>query len=195
MNTPRLETERLILRRFTEEDIDALYLLLRDEEVNTFLPWFPTRTREEAARFFEEQFAAHYKKPQAYRYAICLRADNYPIGYVNVNLSDSYDLGYGLCWAFWHRGIATEAGRAVIGQLQRDGVPYVTATHDIRNPRSGGVMRNLGMRYQYSYQERVQPKGQLVTFRMYQLNLDGAEGRVYRTYWDRSTVHFIEPVL
>lgn len=25
--------------------------------------------------------------------------------------------------------------------------------HDIRNPRSGGVMKQLGMRYQYSYEE------------------------------------------
>ena len=25
MNTPRLETERLILRKFTEEDIEALF--------------------------------------------------------------------------------------------------------------------------------------------------------------------------
>ena len=37
-NTPVLETERLILRKFTGEDIEALYLLLKDEEVNTFLP-------------------------------------------------------------------------------------------------------------------------------------------------------------
>ena len=31
MNTPRLETERLILRKFTEDDMDDLYLLLSDE--------------------------------------------------------------------------------------------------------------------------------------------------------------------
>ena len=42
MNTPRLETHRLILRKFTEGDIGALYEILRDREVNTFLPWFPT---------------------------------------------------------------------------------------------------------------------------------------------------------
>ena len=34
MNTPTLETERLILRKFTEEDINALFLILKDEEVN-----------------------------------------------------------------------------------------------------------------------------------------------------------------
>ena len=47
-NTPTLLTPRLILRRFTPEDAPALFALLRDEEVNTFLPWFPVKTLEEA---------------------------------------------------------------------------------------------------------------------------------------------------
>ena len=38
MNTPALETERLILRKFTEQDMEALFLILQDEEVNRFLP-------------------------------------------------------------------------------------------------------------------------------------------------------------
>ena len=192
MNTPRLETNRLILRRFAESDIDALFSLLSDDEVNTFLPWFPTRTRDEAVQFFEERFAGNYQKPSGYNYAVCLKTDNIPIGYVNLNMSGSYDLGYGLAKRFWHQGIMTEACRAVVSQLKKDGIPYITATHDVKNPRSGGVMRQLGMTYQYSYEELVQPKNVLVTFRIYQLNLDGNQERVYRKYWDESEVHFVE---
>lgn len=191
-NTPYLETERLILRKFTENDIEALYLLLKDKEVNAFLPWFPLKTIDETVIFFEERFAANYKKPCAYNYAICLKSDNYPIGYVNVNMDDSHDFGYGLRKEFWHKGIVTEAGRAVVEQLKKDSIPYITATHDVNNPRSGGVMKQLGMKYRYSYEERVQPKDVLVTFRMYQLNLDGLKDRVYQKYWDDSDVHFIE---
>lgn len=51
--TPQLETERLLLRRFQESDIEALYLLLRDEKVNTFLPWFPLKSIAETYAFFE----------------------------------------------------------------------------------------------------------------------------------------------
>ena len=40
-NTPTLETERLILRKFTENDLEALYQIYRDPDVNRFLPWFP----------------------------------------------------------------------------------------------------------------------------------------------------------
>ena len=107
-------------------------------------------------------------------------------------MDESHDFGYGLRKEFWHQGIVTEAGKAVVEQVKKDGLPYITATHDIHNPRSGGVMKRLGMRYCYSYEEQWQPKNLLVTFRMYQLNLDGVDSRVYQKYWNDSTVHFIE---
>lgn len=191
-NTPLLQTERLILRKFTEEDLETLYEIYSDVEVNRFLPWFPVRTMEEARTVFEERYASKYAQAQAYAYAVCLKRDNRPIGYVKVDMEEHHDFGYGLRKEFWHQGIITEAGRAVIHQVRTDKLPYITATHDRDNPRSGGVMRNVGMKYQYSYEEQWQPKDILVTFRLYQLNLDGNERRVYRKYWDTSRVHFVE---
>ena len=192
MNTPTLKTERLILRKFTENDLEALFLILKDEEVNQFLPWYPAKNLEETQRFYEEQYASKYAQPQAYAYAICLKEDDYPIGYIKVDMEEHHDFGYGLRQEFWHKGIVTEAGQAVVERLKEDGMPYITATHDINNPRSGKVMQRLGMRYAYSYEEQWQPKNILVTFRMYQLNLDGQMDRVYREYWDRYPVHFVE---
>ena len=192
MNTPTLETQRLLLRKFTEADLGALYEIHRDVEVNRFLPWFPLKSLDDARDFYEARYARAYSLPCAYRYAICLKGENVPIGYLHIASDDSYDLGYGLRREFWNRGIVTEAGRAVIEQVWRDGIPYLTATHDVHNPRCGRVMQRLGMRYQYSYQELWQPKNQLVLFRMYQLDLDGAEGRVFLRYWEQSAVHFVE---
>lgn len=192
MNTPTLKTKRLILRKFTGNDIEALYKIFSGEEVNKFLPWFPLATIEDARAFYKKQFESKYIQQCSYNYAICLKENNYPIGYVNVGTNDSYDFGYGLCKEFWHRGIVTEASRAVIEQVAEDGIPYITATHDVNNPRSGGVMKRLGMTYRYSYEEQWQPKDFLVIFRMYQLNLDGNENRIYKKYWNNSAVHFIE---
>ena len=191
-NTPRIETERLILRKFAGDDIEALYKIYSDEEVNTFLPWYPLKNMDEAFVLFQEQYVAKYALPQAYAYAICLKRDNYPIGYIKVDMEEHHDFGYGLRKEFWHQGIVTEAGKALINQVKKDGLPYITATHDRNNPRSGGVMRNVGMKYQYSYEEQWQPKDILVTFRMYQLNLDGNKERVYKKYWDTYAVHFVE---
>jgi len=192
MNTSRLETERLILRKFTEKDIESLYLILKDKEVNTFLPWFPLESLKEAQIFFEERFATVYEKSQGYAYAICLKEKNIPIGYVNVSMSESHDFGYGLRKEYWHQGIVTEAGKAVLEQVKKEGIPFVTATHDVKNPRSGAVMKKLGLKYQYSYEEQWQPKDKLVIFRMYQLNFDEENDRVYKKYWNESEVHFIE---
>ena len=192
MNTPELETERLRLRKFTEQDISAIYAIFSDKEVNTYLPWYPLTSVAEAKTFYEENFVSVYAKSQGYAYAICLKSDGIPIGYIHVSPGESHDLGYGLRREFWHCGIAAEAARAVIHQVKEDGFPYVTATHDVNNPRSGHVMQAVGMRYQYSYEEMWQPKNFLVTFRMYQLNLDGNNGRVYRKYWDSYDNHFVE---
>ena len=72
------------------------------------------------------------------------------------------------------------------------GIPYITATHDVNNPRSDNVMKNIGMTYRYSYEELWQPKNFKVIFRMYQLNFDGQNERVYQKYWSQSANHFIE---
>lgn len=192
-NTPPLRTDRLLLRRFTPNDLQAVYQIYSDRETNTFLPWFPVKDMAEAQAFLHERYLTHYNRPAGYNYAVCLQGDNIPIGYVNVSMEESHDLGYGLRREFWHKGITTEAARAVLAQLRRDAVPYITATHDVNNPRSGAVMKRLGMRYQYSYEEQWQPKDIPVIFRMYQLNLDGQEDRVYEGYRRMYPHNFVEP--
>ena len=192
MNTPVLKTKRLILRKFTKKDIQALFLILKDEEANQFLPWYPLKSLEEAKNFYEERYAAKYAQPQAYAYAVCLKEDDFPIGYIKVDLEEPHDFGYGFRKEFWHRGIATEAGKAVVEQVKKDGLAYITATHDKNNPRSGNVMKKLGMKYCYSYEEQWQPKDFPVIFRMYQLNFDGNTDFVYQKYWNESEIHFIE---
>lgn len=191
-NTPEIETDRLILRAFKEEDAGDLFLLLKDEEVNTFLPWFPVKTFEQAQTYFRENYLDYYRESSAYRYAVCLKSDNRPIGYVIAGNNDSRDFGYGLRKEFWHRGITTEACMAVVQQLRKAGYPYITATHDVKNPRSGEIMKNIGMKYGYSYVELWQPKNILVTFRMYQLNFDDANRKMFTGYWDKYPEHFIE---
>ena len=51
MNTPTLTTERLILRRFTEDDLGALFRILKDGTVNEFLHWYPVKGMAETKQF------------------------------------------------------------------------------------------------------------------------------------------------
>lgn len=191
-NTPVIETERLRLRRFTERDAEALFTILSDPEVNQFLPMFPLTSLEEAGQYLKEHYLSTYEQPSGYHYAVCLKTDDIPIGYINVSDDDSHDLGYGLKKEFWKMGIMTEACRALIRKLKNTDLPYITATHDRENPGSGRVMEKIGMIYQYSYEEQWLPKDILVIFRMYQLNFNGDQDCVYKKYWNKYPVHFIE---
>lgn len=109
----RIETERLILRLFTKEDINALFAIFSDKDVNTFLPMFPLRNIEEAKEYLRyiEEYAGYY-------YAICLKENNIPIGCIHISEDDSHDLGYCIGKKFWHKGICTEACRAMVGMLR-----------------------------------------------------------------------------
>ncbi|WP_249300018.1 GNAT family N-acetyltransferase [Feifania hominis] len=184
-----LETERLVLRPFDEGDVEAYHRIMSDLETNRFLPWYPTKSLDEARTMMHERAPGD----GGLRYAICLKDDLVPIGYVHVSGSDNHDFGYGLRHEFWHRGIVTEASLAVVDQLRKDGLAYITATHDVNNPRSGAVMRKLGMHYCYSYEEQWQPKNIPVVFRLYQRNFDGVD-RVWRKYWEQYENHFIEKI-
>ena len=191
-NTPKLETERLILRKFTKYDANAMYDILKDDEANTFLPWFPAKNIHEAKIHLKEKYLDKYANDIGFHYAVCIKESNMPVGYINISDDDSHDLGYGLRKEYWHKGIMTEACRAVADIIKNTELKYITATHDINNPRSGEVMKKIGMIYKYSYEELVQPKNMLVTFRMYQLNLDGHTERIYKKYLDKYPVHFVE---
>ena len=75
----------------------ALYGILKGEEVNRFLPWFPVGNMDEARTFYETGYAAKYAEPQAYAYAVCLKENNIPIGYINVDMVTAmiWDMGFG----------------------------------------------------------------------------------------------------
>lgn len=186
-----LETARLLLRPFRPGDAPALLEILGDREVNRFLPMFPLENLPQAEAYLEELLDA--QRAGSLHWAVCRREEGFPVGYIHVDSGESRDLGYGLRRDLWGQGIVTEAGRAVVEAARAAGLPYLTATHDRNNPASGAVMRKLGMTYRYSYVEQWQPKNIPVTFRMYQLTLDGGADRTYRGYWDRWPKHFVEP--
>lgn len=191
----KMETERLIIRNFEDNDGDyhALFKIMSDVDVNRYLPWYPLGTTEEAIDFYTKRILTRYINRNGFYFAVCLKTDNLPIGYITVSGDDSHDFGYGLRKEYWNQGIITEASEAVIKELARVGYRYITATHDINNVASGKIMKKLGMEYKYSYVEMWQPKNIQVTFRMYQLNLDGVE-RTYDKYWNMYEDHFIESI-
>lgn len=201
-----LETDRLVLRRFTLQDVPELFGMMSDDAVMKFLPWFTHEQMTDTAAFLEEQYLKHYRAADAgecgaggmpldLRYAVCRRREDGGtgelIGFVKISSeSDAFDLGYAFKREAWGHGYATEASQALIETARQVGFPFLTATHDEQNPASGRVMERCGMTYRYSYRERWQPKDLDVTFKMYQIGLQPGQ-ETYHAYWERYPEHWV----
>ena len=134
----RFETDRLILRRFGEGDIMALHALLSDAEVNRFLPWFTLGSPEETRRFYEERF-----RDRDFAFAVCLKSDGIPIGYIKADTDEARDFGYALRKEFWGRGIMTEAGKTLVGVLRDAGFPYIMSPDQPQKHCTTGHIRRF----------------------------------------------------
>lgn len=202
MCTAVVETDRLVLRRFTEADAPALRDMLTDEEVAHFLPLVAPRGLDEARAYLDEKFLAAYRAadrgersaeglPLDLHYAICRKDDGAFLGYINVDADEAHDAGYALVRSAWGHGYAREALAAMVKVARQAGFPFLTATHDELNPRSGRVMAACGFMYRYSYRELWQPKNYEVVFRMYQLDLE-PDVPTYQGYWEKWPDHWVD---
>ena len=152
--TQTLETERLILRRFTVRDADAMFTnWASDPEVTRYLTW-PAHAGVETSRAVLADWTAAYAQESCYQWAIVLkdRADE-PIGSIGaVDVSDdiaAVQIGYCLGRRWWHQGIMSEALGAVMDFFfDAVGCNRVAGRHDPRNPHSGMVMQKCGMKYE-----------------------------------------------
>ena len=152
--TQTLETKRLILRRFTVRDADAMYTnWASDPEVTRYLTW-PAHAGVETSRAVLADWSAAYAQESCYQWAIVLkdRADE-PVGSIGaVDVSDdiaAVQIGYCLGRRWWHQGIMSEALGAVMDFFfDAVGCNRVACRHDPRNPHSGMVMQKCGMKYE-----------------------------------------------
>lgn len=153
LGTKRIETERLILRRFTVEDAESMYRnWASDPEVTRFLMW-PTHQSVEDSKKVLSDWVASYENEDKYEWCIAKKENDEPIGSIgafNYNEKvNSLEIGYCISKACWHQGITSEALKAVMQYLlEKVGVSRVESRHDPRNPHSGEVMKKCGMKYE-----------------------------------------------
>ncbi len=152
--TMRLETKRLILRRFDLSDAeDAYHNWASDAEVTKFLTW-PTHENIEATKGYMQFNVDNYEKDIAfYSWGIELKEIGQVIGgigVVNINeRAESVHIGYCIGKNYWNKGIMSEAFLAVIPYLfEVVGANRIDSRHDPRNPYSGKVMEKCGLTYE-----------------------------------------------
>lgn len=111
-----IETPRLILRHFAEDDLDALAALMMNAGFMRFSSG--VLTREQTANFLFDRVIAPAREGLPSQFALILREEGQMIGYCGffrqvVDDVNEIEIGYRLHPDYWNRGLATEAARAV----------------------------------------------------------------------------------
>ena len=148
----RLETERLVLRQWREEDLEPFAAMSRDEEVMRWLGGVLTRER---ARAYMDRAHDAFARLGMGRYAIERRSDGVFLGacglmpsFEGLPVPPFIDMGWRLSRQAWGRGYATEAAAAVLQDgFTRLDLPEIDAITAAVNRRSRAVMERLGMTY------------------------------------------------
>jgi len=151
--TVTLETERLILRRFTIDDAEAMFRnWANDDEVTKYLTW-PTHTDVSVSQTVINSWLELYQKPDHYSWTIVLKEIDEPIGSIAaVEQRDDIKMvhiGYCIGRKWWHQGITSEALTELIRFFFEEvDVNRIESRHDPRNPNSGKVMMKCGLQYE-----------------------------------------------
>ena len=152
--TKTIETERLILRRFTMEDAEPMFRnWASDDAVTKFLTW-PTHASVEITKMVLTDWTGSYDKPDFYNWAIVLKENGTePIGNISaVHVNEKIDgavMGYCMSRSHWGKGIMAEALTSLVDFFFAEvGCNRIEADHDPNNPNSGKVMKKAGMTYE-----------------------------------------------
>jgi RimJ/RimL family protein N-acetyltransferase len=147
-----LDTERLILRRFTEDDVENLVELDSDPEVMRYLNGGIATPREVVERQILPRFLNYYQHYDGFGvWAAIEKTTGAFIGWFSLrphdkDRLDEVELGYRLRRAAWGQGYATEGARALIRKgFTELGVQRVTANTYEHNTASRRVMEKVNM--------------------------------------------------
>ena len=148
MLSPRLETERLVLRRYEESDIDMQYEIITDDRLSKYIK-FPDLTKEEELEYIKDCIKnaddSKYEK-----WVITLKDNNIPIGNISVNEINKKNnyctVGYVIMYEYWGKGYASEALKIVSDYLLDSGYYLVECSCNELNKQSSRVMEKAGFK-------------------------------------------------
>ncbi|GHV72422.1 GNAT family acetyltransferase [Spirochaetia bacterium] len=151
--TRTLETERLILRKFSLNDAEHMYKnWANDNDVTKFLTW-KTHENVNVSKSVLEEWTSKYYNEDFYNWAIVLKSINEPVGSIGVVKQNDeikmVHIGYCTGKKWWNKGITSEALAVLIKYFFEEiGINRIESRHDPNNPNSGKVMKKCGLKYE-----------------------------------------------
>lgn len=149
VGTVLIETERLILRRFTTSDSQAMFLNWAGSlKVTKYLAWSYHKSLSESEDLILS-WCSRYDEKDFYQWAIVLKENNELIGTIDaekIPFKKSFETGYCLGEKFWGKGYATESLKAVIDFLfDSTSCKSIIAVSSEENKASLMVLKKSGM--------------------------------------------------
>lgn len=151
--TQKIETERLILRKFKVSDAEQMFLnWANDNEVTKYLTW-PAHENAIFTKNLLEEWVKQYENDSYYQWCIELKENSQAIGSIGaVEVFDkinAVEIGYCIGKDYWGKGIMSEALSSLVSFFFDEiNVNRIMAFHDTGNPASGRVMEKCGMKYE-----------------------------------------------
>lgn len=148
-----LETERLLLRRFTPEDAAENFRIYTDPENMRFMGRQPDSIEFERYHI-HKHIANYYDTHEFGLWAAVLKEDGRLIGrcgllYQPVEGTQEVEVSYLIDRPYWGRGLATEAARAVVKLgFERYGFLRIVALINPENVGSVRVAEKVGLKYE-----------------------------------------------
>jgi RimJ/RimL family protein N-acetyltransferase len=155
-----METERLILRQFTSNDVDNLVELDGDPDVMFYLTGGRVTPREEIENDILPAFLGYYERPGGYGFwAAVEKLTGDFLGWFHFrphvgDPADEPELGYRFKKSAWGKGYATEGSIALVNRgFTELGARRVLAHTMVVNTGSRRVMEKAGMRLIRTFHE------------------------------------------
>lgn len=153
-----LETERLILRSWKEDDAESLYKYAKNPEVGPIAGW-PVHTSVENSREIIKSVLAADET-----YAVCLREDNVAIGSIGLitpaqshtkAADDEIEIGYWIGVPYWGQGLIPEAVRALQKHAFLDlGCSAMWCGYYDGNEKSKRCQEKCGFKYHHTEENK-----------------------------------------
>ena len=173
--TTIIETNRLILRELTLDDLDALFALYRDPDIRKYFP-DGTRTVEETKEELEWILDEYYGQYGFGLWATIFKETGAFIGRCGlipwtIDEQQEVEVAYLLDKAYWGRGLATEAAQAIVQyafeQLQ---LSRIICLFDPEHHASRNVAKKTGLTFE---KELAEIDGDGVPTLLYSMHKDG----------------------
>jgi RimJ/RimL family protein N-acetyltransferase len=150
-----LETPRLLLNEFTEDDASFIVELLNSPDWLQYIGDRNVRTTEDASRFINEKYIDSYKKNGFGLYAVVLKENNITIGMCGLIKRDSLediDIGFAFLPEYISKGYGFESAVEVLKYGKEIlNLKRIVAITIKSNNKSVNLLKKIGMKFEKSF--------------------------------------------